>query len=302
MRRFRKLFNLNNNLRLHHIKLVPPEANPPTTTQSAQTNVWKTSDPLPQLPPGPSHFVQYITDLDGRRYVTNKDSKKYVAEATPQAGVSRVYGPLDMHPPGLTTTSAPIAPLEPVNPQPEDSGVHDEPPHHYEPEPVPQQLQQRPTRSYNVPHRIDFKLKIFKDHCRRAGLPEELYITVFAFMLKDLAETIYHNERLGEKTFDEACNHIRSFFERRTYHNTNLKKIMQDHPDKSIGDCIRILVAELTGSQQTLSEDLRGHATLMNKASLACQGVPACQMVLSDPPASFLQKLNSSVTEWEQVN
>jgi hypothetical protein len=59
-----------------------------------------------------------------------------------------------------------------------------------------------------VSESFDFKLTIFKDICRRAGLQLDDYMIAFPTMLKGLAQDHYYNCSLSAKTYTEACTYI----------------------------------------------------------------------------------------------
>jgi hypothetical protein len=60
---------------------------------------------------------------------------------------------------------------------------------------------------------FDYKLKIFYNICKRAGLPNTAYINAFPTMLKGLAQDHFYNHDLSKRPFDQACTHLRNFFE-----------------------------------------------------------------------------------------
>jgi hypothetical protein len=55
---------------------------------------------------------------------------------------------------------------------------------------------------------FDFKLTIFYNVYKRAGLPPEGYMTAFPTMLKGLAHDYYYNSNLLTRPFNEVYNHI----------------------------------------------------------------------------------------------
>jgi len=71
---------------------------------------------------------------------------------------------------------------------------------------------------------FNFKLTIFYDICKRAGLPPKGYITAFPTMLKGLAQDHYYNSSLLTRLFTEACNYMRYFFKGLEYYWRNLTK------------------------------------------------------------------------------
>jgi hypothetical protein len=73
-----------------------------------------------------------------------------------------------------------------------------------------------------VSESFDFKLTIFEDICRRAGLQLDDYITAFPTMLKGLAQDYYYNRGLSARTYAEACTYIRNFFKGPEFYRKNL--------------------------------------------------------------------------------
>jgi hypothetical protein len=65
---------------------------------------------------------------------------------------------------------------------------------------------------------FDYKLKIFYNICKRAGLPNTAYINAFPTMLKGLAQDHFYNHNLSKRPFDQVCTHIRNFFEGPRYY------------------------------------------------------------------------------------
>jgi hypothetical protein len=60
---------------------------------------------------------------------------------------------------------------------------------------------------------FDYKLKIFYNICKRAGLSNTAYIDTFSTMLKGLAQYHFYNYNLSERPFDQVCTHLHNFFE-----------------------------------------------------------------------------------------
>ena len=69
---------------------------------------------------------------------------------------------------------------------------------------------------------FDFKLTIFEDICRRAGLPLDKYMIVFPNILKGIAQDHYYSQNLSTRTYNEACNHIQNFFKGPEFFRKNL--------------------------------------------------------------------------------
>jgi hypothetical protein len=73
-----------------------------------------------------------------------------------------------------------------------------------------------------VSESFDFKLAIFKDICRRAGLQPDGYMIAFPTMLKGLAQDYYYNRTLSARTYSKACTYMRNFFKRPEFYRKNL--------------------------------------------------------------------------------
>jgi hypothetical protein len=160
---------------------------------------------------------------------------------------------------------------------------------------------------------FDFKLSIFQDICNRSGVPPDAYMAAFPIMLKGLAQAHYYNSSLSTKPYEAACTHIRNFFEGPEYYRknlaewnaTHLQDLINTHPEKPIGECLRLLIDKLLKLQYGIDVDLRTPKLFANKLVTACQGVPACRIAISDPPgelSTLINKLQSSITAWEKEN
>ena len=69
------------------------------------------------------------------------------------------------------------------------------------------------SQKYNkVSKSFNFKLTIFENICKRAGLQPGDYIIAFPTMLKGLAQDYYYNCTLLARTYLKACTHIQNFF------------------------------------------------------------------------------------------
>jgi hypothetical protein len=73
-----------------------------------------------------------------------------------------------------------------------------------------------------VSESFDFKLAIFEDICRRAGLQPDSYIIAFSTILKGLAQDYYYNCTLSARIYSEACTYIQNFFEEPEFYRKNL--------------------------------------------------------------------------------
>ena len=69
---------------------------------------------------------------------------------------------------------------------------------------------------------FNFKLTIFKDICRKAGLQLGNYIIAFLTMLKGLTQDHYYNYTLLARTYLKVYTHMRNFFKRPEFYRKNL--------------------------------------------------------------------------------
>jgi hypothetical protein len=158
---------------------------------------------------------------------------------------------------------------------------------------------------------FDHKLAIFHDICQRVDLPQEALMRAFPTMLKGLAQDHFYNNQLSQRTYEEACTNIRSFFEGPGFQRRNLDKwnattlisMTAKHPEKSIFEVVQLLINDLRQLQYGLTPALRSTEFLHNKIVTSCQGSPACRYAVSDPPADLgqlINKLQSSITTYEK--
>jgi hypothetical protein len=60
---------------------------------------------------------------------------------------------------------------------------------------------------------FDYKLTIFYSICNRSYVPLEAHAKALPIILIGLALNQYFNGGLATRTFEEACRHLRGFFE-----------------------------------------------------------------------------------------
>ena len=157
---------------------------------------------------------------------------------------------------------------------------------------------------------LDHKLAIFQDLCRRVKLPPQEHVTAFPAILKGAASDHYHTHQLFNRSMDEICDNLRSFFEGSGYQrkvldkwtSTTLPSVIAENPTAKTAESLRILIDRLRKMQYGLNPQLRTPAFLHHKLITACQGVTACQFAVSDPPEDlgfFTNKLYSSIITYE---
>jgi hypothetical protein len=120
------------------------------------------------------------------------------------------------------------------------------------------------SQKYNrVSDSFDFKLAIFEDICRRAGLQPDSYMIVFPTMLKGLVQDHYYNHTLSARTYSEACTYIQNFFERPEFYRKNLAEwntttlqgIINTNTDKPVYQCLQLLIDKLCKQQHRLNPE-----------------------------------------------
>jgi hypothetical protein len=108
-------------------------------------------------------------------------------------------------------------------------------------------------------------------------------------------------------TFNKVCFSMRNYFEdveyRRSilfkWNNLILRSMMTSNKDKSIEECLQLLIKQLRHLQHDLSSKLRSEKFIDNKLINACQNVFACQYVcfkLSDSLIDLINDLRSSIS------
>jgi hypothetical protein len=155
--------------------------------------------------------------------------------------------------------------------------------------------------------------------CDRVDVSQSAKLKAFSIMLKDLALDYYYFNMftitITVITFDEVCFSMRNYFEDVEYrrdilfkwNNLTLKSIMikSENEDKSIEECLQLLIKNLRHLQHDLNSKLRSEKFIHNKLINACQDVFACQYVcfkLSDSLADLINDLRSSIVIYQKVN
>ena len=108
---------------------------------------------------------------------------------------------------------------------------------------------------------FNFKLTIFKDICRRAGLQLDNYIIVFLTMLKGLTQNYYYNCTLLTRIYLEACTYIWNFFKGPKFYKKNFTKwniiilqgIIDTNTDKPIYQYLQLLIDKLYKQQHGIN-------------------------------------------------
>jgi hypothetical protein len=112
---------------------------------------------------------------------------------------------------------------------------------------------------------------------------------------------------------NEVCFFMRNYFEDVEYrrdilfkwNNLTLKSMMTSNEDKSIEECLQLLIKQLRHLQHGLNPKLRSKKFIHNKLINACQDVFVCQYVcfkLSDSLTNLINDLRSSIIIYQKVN
>jgi hypothetical protein len=113
--------------------------------------------------------------------------------------------------------------------------------------------------------------------------------------------------------FDEVCFSMRNYFEDAEYrrdirfkwNNLILRSMMTSYEDKSIEECLQLLIKQLRHLQHGLNSKLRSEKFIHNKLINACQDVSVCQYVcfkLSDSLVDLINDLRSSIIIYQKAN
>lgn len=115
-------------------------------------------------------------------------------------------------------------------------------------------------------------------------------------MLKGRAHQFYY-DHLAERnlSFDDMIRRTKDFFHTaenqqlylQEWRSTTLQNVIVQNPDKSLPQNLEHLIDKLQKIQRGLSTDYQGDYNLRDQLVSACQGVPACKMVLLKPVATF---------------
>ncbi len=162
-----------------------------------------------------------------------------------------------------------------------------------------------------------FKLTIFHDMCDRVDVSQSTKLKAFFIMLKELVLDYYYSNMNTDVLiiFDKVCFSMKNYFEDAEYrrnilfkwNNLTLKSIMikSENKDKSIEECLQLLIKNLRHLQHNLNSKLRSEKFIHNKLINACQNVFACKYVcfkLSDSLIDLINDLRSSIIIYQKVN
>ena len=161
---------------------------------------------------------------------------------------------------------------------------------------------------------FDEKLERFLDRCEIAGVPPEGIRRAFHIMLKDAAEDFYNTNKayFSSLTMEQIFQAFRENFEGREsqlmyqkeWDAITLAKTIESHPDKTMEECLDILIQRLRKIQPGLAATLRSQENTYIKLRSACIGVRACEMATRRPAEtlqSLIHDLRSSAMEHDYM-
>lgn len=147
---------------------------------------------------------------------------------------------------------------------------------------------------------FDYRFKIFVANCSRAGVPKNGLTAAFETMLKDEALDFYQSNRSAFSTMDISMltAAFKSNFEGREHrvalqqewNDTSLQIVINKNKEKSMVDCLDIMLARLRILQQGLFQGINTEDIVINKLTTACSGVKPLKYA-TRKPSPFLTGL-----------
>jgi len=129
---------------------------------------------------------------------------------------------------------------------------------------------------------LERKLKIFNERCEQCGLPETEKLRAFSLMLSDSALQYYFDHIKNiVPTYELTLEKVRKRFitEERTltltteWETVSLKKYISSNPDKSVKECLELMVARLQELQLCLPVPYHQDIIMKTKLLTACEGI-----------------------------
>ncbi len=153
--------------------------------------------------------------------------------------------------------------------------------------------------------------------CDRIDVSSETKLKAFLTMLKELALDYYYANVINSKnasfTFDDVCISMMNYFEDAEYkksilnkwNNITLKTMMSFNENKSMNECLQLLIKELRHLQHDLESILRIDDFIHNELVNACQKISACQYACfksSDSLTELINDLKSSIIIYQKAH
>ena len=151
----------------------------------------------------------------------------------------------------------------------------------------------------------NFKFIIFHDMCVKAEVLETIKLMTFLIMFKNLALNYYYSNVVvweSALNFVQTYVSINSYFEDAEYKRNVLTKwnvisfrsvmIISEHQNKSMHECLQLLIKQLRHLQHELDEEFRTDKFIHNKLIIACQEISACQYACFKSSDSLVDLIN----------
>jgi hypothetical protein len=158
---------------------------------------------------------------------------------------------------------------------------------------------------------FDLTYNIFLELCSQNGLhTAEARTQAFAVMLKDYALTHYIQWKeewnrtgihpaAGIKAYFENEEHLRAAQSK--WDSTELKYVIRKNPEKSLPECLELMLRDLQKLYHKLRPQLRNEVNYHAKLISTTRTIPACQAATGKPAATVagvIQDLRASVNQY----
>jgi hypothetical protein len=144
---------------------------------------------------------------------------------------------------------------------------------------------------------LDLKIQVFKNLCRKAGIPARGYHEAYDTMLKGKAHDFYY-QHIDQKgyTFLEMVARTRTYIHTpenyqlylNEWRSTMLKDVIAANPERDIAWCLESVITKLQKVHEGLKHNYNSsEGILAGQLIHACQGVRACDHVLTRLAGTF---------------
>lgn len=158
-----------------------------------------------------------------------------------------------------------------------------------------------------------FKINIFYDKCRRAGISSTAYMEAASIMLIDQAQSHYYANGGIAASWKEFCRKMETFFEGLEWQRLNLTRwqtikindIVSSNPFLTTTECLRKLIIEMNIVQRDLNSAYHGTTHLRKNIVRACRGHPALTNGLNNSSMDtfgLVNNLYTSIINYEAIH
>ena len=159
---------------------------------------------------------------------------------------------------------------------------------------------------------FDYKLLLFYDKCRRAGLSKRAYIYGTPIMLTGQTQSRFYKTRNTILIFDEFCEGMRDYFEKDEWKRHNLNKwhtiifadVIKINSILSTAKCFRKLCDELNILQKNIDSEFHESKHFREIIVRTCKKHSALIAVLIRPPdrpSALVKDLYASIVSHEVI-